>query len=355
MDIAYGNFDCRSNLERTFTIPFSDSFENVPQVFFFGIYFLLFIKCPLPSGQVRAVHISWYAIDDQRIEIINSFKMDNPTNQTHFHKNPNAEIAILSLTNFTETFVQVEISNPAEKLNNLKHLGYQIILGIKEAFLDLGLDTVSQNSTLNIVPQASSWFITPYYGFNYDHSFTIRLNTSFYSNNSYAIYTCIQIYKLGNLYYFVPFTYRKVWIFYSLDVTFYFIELKKLIITQKQELFSTLDPYINIFIIQNQDIFNTQGTYISIINKLHQEIDLKITVKCSPNSIVKSQFLKSPKTYKFSHQCLSIEQNLKYIAKHAAFQKFSINIEEFSLVVKQILYNQIKQEIELIKIDIETE
>ncbi|CAD8097124.1 unnamed protein product [Paramecium sonneborni] len=350
MDIGPdATFDCRNELERTFIIPFSDSFENIPQVFFFWnflclntfsefqieikqislINFILFVKCPLPTGQVRSVMINWYAIDDQRIEIINSFNMEKPKNQTHLHKNPNAQVAILSLTSFgfegpleflisianlTETFVQVEISNPTEKLNNLKHLGYQIIIGIKEAFLDLGLETVSQNSTFGYVPQVNSWFITPYQGFIYDHSFAIRLQTIFYSNNSYTFQTCIKIYKLGTFPYFVPFTYRKVWISFSFQVTFYSIELKNLIITSRQEEITTLNPYFNIYIIQNQSIFNTQGTYTSIINKLHQEIDLSITVKCSPNYIVKSQFFKISKTYKFSHQCLPIEYNLKYIA-----------------------------------------
>lgn len=60
------------------------------------IAFTTLISCH--EKRVIKLEFRWYAFDDQRIEVISNFNMDDPDDKTFSIKNPNAKTGFVVLT-----------------------------------------------------------------------------------------------------------------------------------------------------------------------------------------------------------------------------------------------------------------
>ncbi|CAD8106941.1 unnamed protein product [Paramecium sonneborni] len=118
------------------------------------------------SKRVTTIQIRWFAIDDQRIEVFNNFNMINPDDKTFQIKNRNAQSGfvvmtsihyigpidfLLSMSQITVQQVTVSITKVAGKFTNLKQIGYQLIVAVDEAFVNLRLQSVNGETSLEII------------------------------------------------------------------------------------------------------------------------------------------------------------------------------------------------------------
>ncbi|CAD8207577.1 unnamed protein product [Paramecium pentaurelia] len=212
-----GGSKCISPQQRQKTVYFSDIFARPPKIILqtqmFDLehpylnftlqimtvttdYFILHQKCDY--SVVHGIVIRWQAMDDERIQVINEFNMISLQNKTYSHNNPNVEEAIISLINLsykgsikfnieiaelTTKNVSVVITNPNDGLKNLLVLGYQVILGVKEAISHFSsIYTTAAYTSPHYNFKDSSWLITPFIGFSYDVTANIRLNLTHYTD-----------------------------------------------------------------------------------------------------------------------------------------------------------------------------
>ncbi|CAD8213191.1 unnamed protein product [Paramecium pentaurelia] len=241
------NFDCRNQIPYTFIIPFNYPFETIPQVFItldligvslktdFRIQiqdvtisnFSLLVVCL--TGSAHCVRIKWYAIDDQRFQIINSFNTKNLTEMTYQHKNKNVNTGFITLIshnfdeiNFklqvflyckceiieiTSENVTVSLTKVPEDFQQQVQVGFQIILGPKEAFQNfLIIDSTNEYSKL-IEEKQNAWFITPFTGMGYPNTDAVRLEKKYqFQGNSlyqYILATCKILSKIQGTFLFL--------------------------------------------------------------------------------------------------------------------------------------------------------
>ncbi|CAD8130516.1 unnamed protein product [Paramecium sonneborni] len=199
------SFNCQNDYSRTATISFSNAFENIPQVFFYLEYldistsemefylsittitktsFTAIVNCR--KNRIYTLQLRWFAIDDQRIEVISNFNMENPDDKTFPIKNPNAQSGfvvltrlcytgqidfLLSISQITTNSVTVSITKVAGKFSNLKQIGYFVVVGIEEAFINLGLKSVTGAfSSGSFAKQPNRWFVIALEGLNYSNN-----------------------------------------------------------------------------------------------------------------------------------------------------------------------------------------
>ncbi|CAD8196085.1 unnamed protein product [Paramecium octaurelia] len=170
----YPNFNCKN--QNQFTIAFNYPFDNIPQVFLVLDHLGVTVKTDFRiqiedvtklseiyqitqdfrlnavclTGWANCVILKWYAIDDQRFQIVNAFNTIDLTQKKfqHKNKNVNTEIGLITLIrhNFDEINFNLTINEitsddvtvslvkvPAD-FPKLVQVGFQIILGPKEAF-----------------------------------------------------------------------------------------------------------------------------------------------------------------------------------------------------------------------------
>ncbi|CAD8213942.1 unnamed protein product [Paramecium pentaurelia] len=394
-------FSCYSNYKNNYLIPFTDNFLNIPQITFFwkllDLYyqpsefqldisnintknFTLTIKCPL--YRVYGVEIQWFAIDDQRIEIISLFNAnDLQPKMTFEHKNPNAEFGILiptsiaqsgpfnlsiqvkymrflQITEITPNNVSIEINNLIENKGSLNQIGFQIILGPTEAF------TIIENRTLlapyqsdQIQKQPQSWIFVVIEEFIYRKSGNLYYlvqwiedqSTISYQFPQWGIFSHIKI--------------KSYWITYKLANNYIRLQLQKLEIVQNrlqvQQTTSLLQ--IEIFTQQNQkQIFNSTGIYSLLIEKFTQLLTFKISYICQYSEIVESNFQNGNGTFNnsYSHtyncniQTNQIIYTIQFNTQYGVYQQLILNFTNQNFLVEQILYNQVKTQDKLLEIKI---
>ncbi|CAD8095631.1 unnamed protein product [Paramecium sonneborni] len=382
-------FSCFNSFSKTGTISFSGSFETVPKVFLvlqkFDLKrttlefrlsitsitltnFNVQITCP-QIGQVYGIRFYWYAIDDQRIQIINSFNMDNPTIKTFAHQNANALYGFVTLTSFsytgafnfyisitqlTKTSVTVDISDLSA---NLKQLGYQIILGTQEVFQLFGHQSLNipyNSDSQNL--QGNKWFVNVPEGFNYAYNNNIRIwmqytttvPTISYSINSWG-------------YFFVPTYYQSVWISHVFKNKFTPIELQSMRISQKFDFQSLNNPTILFEIPQQNESYGSNGIYQTIIDKSYLPALLNIYVRCSDGKTIKSTFnicnnCSEKKTKSFTHVCYKAINLISYFTRFSsatqAHQELTITISDSEINIVQVVYNQIQTQENILDIQI---
>ncbi|CAD8137486.1 unnamed protein product [Paramecium pentaurelia] len=165
------------------------------------------------SGVLELFSFRWFVVDDQRIQVLDSFNMTNLTKKTFKHQNPNALKAFVIITSigFTgkfdfflkileinQTTVTVDIQGDYA---NVSQLGYQIILGIQEAFIMVNQSYFYENFTSKDFPWASrdtKFLAINFYGFNYSNDVNFDFQGADGPKNQnliYRYYVFSSIYK----------------------------------------------------------------------------------------------------------------------------------------------------------------
>ncbi|CAD8155811.1 unnamed protein product [Paramecium pentaurelia] len=386
-----GGSSCHSPQQHIKTVYFSDTFARPPKIILqtemFDLacpkvnftlqittvttdYFIIQRECSYSI--VHGIVIKWQAIDDERIQVINEFNMISFKNKTYSHINPNVEEALISLINFsykgsiqfdiliaelTTSNVSVVITNPSNKLQNLLVLGYQVILGVKEA--------ISQFSTINTTAvytsphynfKDSSLLITPFIGISYDLTDNVRLNKTYYTNQQAIWY---QIHTLLNGQYYTAQNHKPAWLKYQFTTIYTALECRTLRITQIKEKQADFRNPFEVEILETTQIFNTQDTFSIILDKSHELINIKIYAKCFTNKSIQSYLNKcneclQSQQHQFKHNCYgainTINFSIKLFPTTQAHQELIIIISNLGCKVYQVLYNYEKSEVKLIDI-----
>ncbi|CAD8138673.1 unnamed protein product [Paramecium octaurelia] len=203
IDLNYTlGFPCQNNYQTTRTITFSNTFQNIPQVFIYAYQldvpndvtefqfsiasikntnFQFTVKCT-KAVRVYSVRYEWIAIDDKRVQVINSFNMNPPEDKVFNHELLNVDTAVigitslaiigqidfkLSITQLTPTSVSVEITKVTGKFQNLIQIGYQILLVSSRDIINKGLVTFSPDYTSPAMnSEQNKWLILPIKEYN---------------------------------------------------------------------------------------------------------------------------------------------------------------------------------------------
>ncbi|CAD8072679.1 unnamed protein product [Paramecium primaurelia] len=383
---AFSGFStCQSGNTQTYTINFNGVFGNVPQLILglekidmgkgadFRIQaqniqttnFELQLNCVTSTPFYSAI-FNWYAIDDQRIQVINNFNMENPDNQVFDHDNANAIFGILSITSMgiyhdvdfqisissiTTTQVTVSITKHNWWFVNLKQIGYQIILGIQEALTDVEIlfHTSQYNSGL-LTQYPNKWLFLSYNGFALNNNIRTRsVRTSM--SESYIVETWYGTY-INNYH-------LKSWIAYQFTTVFSAFECLTLRISQALDMEVQIKPKIFLEINEITQSFSS-STYL-IIDKALNLLNMKIYMKCTKTKTIASQFLKcqscsTKQYYKFSHYCHGTIDAVTYFPRFQLAQSFykelNVNILVDRIIITQVLYNQVQSSETLLDIQV---
>ncbi|CAK66667.1 unnamed protein product (macronuclear) [Paramecium tetraurelia] len=367
---------CANGRIETKTISFHGIFDNIPQVIlglehldmYFGADFRiqtqnikknsfdLQIEC-LTSTTLWTIKYYWYAIDDSRIQVINNFNMVNVNDKTFDHLNPNANYGILSfismgvtgnvdfklsITSITPSQVSVGITKVAGKFTNLNQIGYQIILGIQEAFYDTKiLKHTSDYDSGTVTQQQDRWLFLAYNGLQLSSSFrqkSIRTQVS----KSYTVETWYGTYVVNY--------HLSSWVAYQYTTEFKAFLCFTLRISQSLDMEVSQKPSIFVEISELNQSF--QSSSYLLLEKTVSLLSFKIYMKCVKTKTIVSQFLKcqncstSNKFYLFSHYCHGQIDAVTYFPKfqliESSYKELNINFLVDRLTITQTLFNQIQ-------------
>ncbi|CAK67843.1 unnamed protein product (macronuclear) [Paramecium tetraurelia] len=253
------DFNCSKGSIYDATITFSDSFANIPQVFITHekiemhwalqtlhqqvsvqlkiIDFAMRLYCEYEKGY--RFKIRWFAVDDQRIQVISQFNLIPPQNLSYYYANANCDTSFVTLTSFSQkgsTEVQlsviltppniVSIYSPYSpgKSENLTSIGFQIILGIDEAFIQSNTILALSNYDSNVYDpnQADRVEFYPFSGMDFLNTYILQWLVVIDNNGvgtKYQIKDCkiksISIYRGGRIYYKLPQKSSNAEIFYK--------------------------------------------------------------------------------------------------------------------------------------------
>ncbi|CAD8203963.1 unnamed protein product [Paramecium octaurelia] len=378
-------FICKDNFQQIENVPFREAFANIPQVIL-GLEFLSFdkginyklsitsttttyfeiqIEC-ITSIQVFSVEFSWYAIDDQRIQVINNFNMNPPDVKVFDHINPNFESGIVSITSLgiqgdidfqlsissiTRTAVSVSITKVANKIINLTQIGYQVILGIQEAFKDSNNYPLSSAYNSGTLKQYSNrWLFLSFTGFNMSSTLKQKV-TRYLSPLSYQMNT----FDVG----FVNCNHQISWLAYQFTTIYKPFECQSVRLSQSNDAQASTKPPIQIYI-QELNLTLDQSSN-NITNQL--TLNFQVYVKCQTQKKIVSQFLRcyectTNKYHKLQNYCNQqidgVTYFLKYYQQQQTFKKLSIQIASDSINIIQVLYNQVQIEQKILEISVQS-
>ncbi|CAD8188643.1 unnamed protein product [Paramecium pentaurelia] len=376
------SFACKNSYQLSKTINFNGAFQNIPQVFIqqslsdiepgnveFRLSitsvtltnFIVQIQCP-SSKRIYSLQFRWFAIDDQRVQVISAFNIDNPTmSKTYQHLNANAENGIifltsisiigpidfvLSLSSITKTSVTVDISNPSGKFVNLKQIGYQIVLGTSEIFNMLGIQTVTTTSytSQNFNLQTNKWILTPIVGFQFDNNQYLQFRWTYTYTASTV--SC----KVDSWDKLVKHTHLTALMSYVINTLYQPLQTQTIRISQKIDLEALNRPTVYAELPQTNEVFNQIGTFTTIIDKSISPVLINVIIKCSFAKKIKSQFNKCnncsfQKFYLYSHNCNNQINQISYFSRYlptnSAHQELTIIISDKRIQINQITYNQV--------------
>ncbi|CAD8094684.1 unnamed protein product [Paramecium sonneborni] len=384
-------FVCQNSYSNTYTIAFSNSFVNIPQVFLLLQHidtptlesefqvsissitlnnFQIYVFCPRP-GVIWSIRFEWIAIDDQRIQVINSFNMIPPSDKTFNHQLLNADVAILaintlgylgqidfqiSITSLTKDSVSVGITKVTGKYTNLLQIGYQILLASQKDIIDLGLLTFIPDFTKGgINLESNKIFLLPFQGikFNYGRQQTIKILKTIGTST-----VTINANKWGGTYDASQYIIQQVWLSYQF-FTNKASQCYTMRISQKLERSSNSLPQFYVEIPNANQIYNSIGESTFRVYKPIFNIDFIVKAKCIYGKRIRSSFNKCndcsiSKTYEFKHYCHSQINLVSYFPQFQQSQnvnqEFKVKITENTCQIYQILYNQVKEEYTIINI-----
>ncbi|CAD8171928.1 unnamed protein product [Paramecium octaurelia] len=385
------SFICKNGYSNTATTTFSQQFQNIPQVFFTHEYldqemaelgfklaitaisqtqFTTEISCN--KQRVFAIKLRWFAIDDQRIEVISNFNMENPDDKTFPIKNPNAQTGFLAITSMRYTgqidfllsisqikanSVTVSITKVAGKFANLKQIGYFIVVGIEEAFINLGLKTATGAFSSGTIPiESNRWFAIALQGLNYSNSKNLRIKAT-YSNTATTIsYTWGTWYEIET-----PNSHSQIWIAYQFTKIFYPLECFTIRTSRKEVKDLSILPTFYLEFVQSNQIYTTNGNYVYYIDKSNVPFKMGISIKCENGKKIQANFNKcnacsTKKTHSFSYNCFN---QMNYVGFFPVFQQafpqyhhLKINMNPSSLEIINVVYNQALTESTIVQIQI---
>ncbi|CAD8185379.1 unnamed protein product [Paramecium pentaurelia] len=384
-------FFCNSGYTKTATINFSGEFENVPQVFLTQEWidfttaqtqielqiisisktqFSMKVYCGY--NRMTTSMIKWFAIDDQRIEVINNFNMVNPDDKTFQIKNPNAQTGfvvltsihytgaidfLLSISQITMHSVTVSITKVAGKFTNLKQIGYQVIVGVEEAFINLGLKTVMGAFSSDILAiQPNRWFAIALQGFNYPNSRNIRIKAVFTNTVSTLSYTWGTWYETET-----PNSHSQIWIAYQFTKSYKALECFSIRISRKFVMDLTYLPTFSLEFVSLNQIYTTIGNFNYLVDKSISPLLMAIQIKCLSGKKIQAKFNKCnscsiQKFHTFQYNCLNQMNYVGFFPRfNQAFKQYNelkINIYSSSLEITQIIYDQKVTEQSIVDIQI---
>ncbi|CAD8122312.1 unnamed protein product [Paramecium sonneborni] len=376
MDYRVAGFACMNSFSKSYTIAFSGTFLNIPQVFLilddFDLHwgtqeyqlsitsitltnFDVFIKCI--AEEVYIMFIRWYAIDDNRIQVINSFNLaDPPTSKIFNHQLPNAVSAIVSpislsligqldfvssVSQLTSTTVTISISYVAGKFENLKQLGYQIILGSNEMLNIIETKVITQiYNSGEFARQKNSWLLVPVVGLQYSIlNQTIRIRKVFTYTTTTASFSFTETIMCPN-------TFQIVWMTY---ITYKAMECQGMRISSKFNCEASARGPFYIQIEETNQIFNSIGVFSTTISSIYTSLQINIIAKCQNDKNMSSKFHKcnsctsDQQTYFFNHYCIPNINQISYFTRfnivESVNQQLSITITDTSCLIAQVFDN----------------
>ncbi|CAD8122323.1 unnamed protein product [Paramecium sonneborni] len=376
MDYRVDGFDCLNSFSKSYTIPFTGNFQNIPQVFLileiidmhWGssefqmsitsitlINFDVFIKCT--TQEIFTVCFTWYAIDDNRIQVINSFNLaDPPTSKIFNHQLSNAVSAIVSpislsligqldfvasVSQLTSATVTISISYVAGKFENLKQLGYQIILGTDQMLNIIETKVITSIYTSGeFARQKNSWLLVPVVGLQYSITvYNLKITKSYTQTISTASFSVFE----GTM---CPNTFQKVWLAYIL---YRAMECQGMRISSKFDCEASARGPFYIQIEETNQIFNSIGVFSTTISSIYTSLQINIIAKCQNDKNMSSKFHKcnscasNQKTYLLNHYCIPNINQISYFTRfnivESVNQQLSITITDTSCLIEQLLDN----------------
>ncbi|CAD8115587.1 unnamed protein product [Paramecium sonneborni] len=383
------DFECKNQTPFIFIINFSSPFENIPQVFIvldlisvdvktdFRLEiqditkqsFNLHVACL--TGWASCLRLKWYAIDDQRFQIINFFNTIDLIQKTvpHKNKNLNTEIGLITLVshnyeevNFklkideiTSEDVTVSLIKLPENFGEQIQVGFQIILGPKEAFQEFNFIDSTTNYESIIQEKQNAWFISTFTGMGYPYTDAIRLDKQYQFQES-SIYK----YSLSTWYSaFTPCSHSHGFISQIINSFFYSINLQKLSIVLIQHSLSV--PLISINFTQINRILDSNGEYQVTLDKAFDEVLIDIQIACPVGKMVEAKFNKCydcsiEKTNFQNFQCSNTAKKIyfkiQYSKQPLTFAELILKQQDNLCQMNQLLYNQKFEEVEIFTLNI---
>ncbi|CAD8127444.1 unnamed protein product [Paramecium sonneborni] len=390
IDITSG-FLCYGGAKYDNTIQFSDSFVNIPQVFIthelFGMHwtqaypisgfnfsisditltdFVIHLHCQYERNY--RFKIRWFAVDDQRIQVISQFNLIPPQNCSYYYANVNCDKYFLTITSLNvigPTDVQLDVQfTPPNTVTvvipyiegfseNLKSIGFQLILGIDQAFSQS--QTIYTNSNYDSLVydpiQIDQVEFYPFSGFAFQNQYLLELFVNSLSDGSGIRY---QMYEWGAGY--TPNFHKKVRVSKSITKMFSPILCNFLRFSQKLEFRDLPRPMFSIEFTEDQDVYISNG--YRTISKSITNLNLIIKCNCITGKKIQSKFLKCEncfkKNYQFEHFCYGAINllfiNARFITQTNAIQELSIELTTNSCKITQLIYNQKYQPIVIVDI-----
>ncbi|CAK67854.1 unnamed protein product (macronuclear) [Paramecium tetraurelia] len=389
-------FVCWGGARFDATITFADTFANIPQVFIthelidmdyrqfitsgFNLsitditltskYFVMHLYCEYERGY--RFKIRWFAVDDQRIQVISQFNLIPLKNLSYYYANVNCDTYFITITSFSQigpTDVQlsviftppniVSILSPYSpgKSENLISLGFQIILGIDEAFIQSNTILALSNYDSNIYDpnQADRVEFYPFSGMAYVNDHLLQWVVVIDNN---GVGTKYQIKDWGAGY--TTNYHRKVRMLKSFTKVFSPILCNFIRFSSKLEYRGLPRPMFSVEFTGDQVIFTGNGYHT--IKKSISNIELKINCNCITGKKIKSKLFKcqncpvNQNNYQFEHSCYGAINllfiNARFITQTTAIQELQIDITATSCKITQLIYHQQKQTYVIVDIQI---
>ncbi|CAK87761.1 unnamed protein product (macronuclear) [Paramecium tetraurelia] len=385
------DFDCRNGYSKIVTTTFSDEFEQIPQVFFtnekfdqdtaeveFNLEittitktsFTLQISCSV--NRVYRLNLKWFAIDDQRIEVLSNFNMENPDDKTFQIKNPNAQTGFVIITSFSYTgpidfllsisqittnSVTVSITKVEGKFTNLRKIGYFVVVGIEEAFINLGLQTTTECfSSGDLAIQPNRWFAISLQGLNYPNDNNLRIK-AIHSDTPTTISYTWGTWDQSE----TPNSHSQIWIAYQFTKIFKPLECFSIRTSRKQVKDLTIFPTFYLEFVQSNQIYTTDGDYEYYVDISNAPFKMGIQITCENGKKIKADFNKCnscsyQNTHSYTYNCFN---QMNYIGFFPVFQQafpqynhLKINMQSSSLEIINVVYDQVITEKTIVNIQI---
>ncbi|CAK85522.1 unnamed protein product (macronuclear) [Paramecium tetraurelia] len=387
-------FICNFGFSRTATISYSNQFERIPQVFFVHEYleqekadmgfrlsittitqtdFTLEISCH--KQRQYTLRIRWFAIDDQltsiwMFQMTRHFQLKIQMPKLVLWQSQVCVIqkqsifyylqllVIYSLISEIKTnSVTVSITKIAGKFTNLKQIGYFVVVGIQDAFINLGLKTATGAFSSGTIPiEPNRWFAIALQGLAFPNTKNLRIRAT-YSNTATTIsYTWGTWYEIET-----PNSHSQIWIAYQFTTIFKPLECFSIRISRKQVLDLLTLPTLYLELLQTNQIYTAIGNYEYLVDKTITPLKMNIQIKCQNGMKVQADFNKcnacnTKKTHSFTYNCFN---QMNYIGFFPLFQQafpqynsLKIKLQSTTLEISQVVYDQSLTESTIVKIQI---
>ncbi|CAD8077018.1 unnamed protein product [Paramecium primaurelia] len=373
-------FNCQNGY--TSTINFPGSFANIPKLILYPSLFDFAsvnsnhpiakieivsltltnfqIKLTCPYQRINSYYLRWYAIDDQRLIVINEFNLNPIATKSYTFQNPNIKKAIvsiigigykgsfevtLSITDLTSTSLTVNVNNYN---TNLVFIGYQVILGTDEiiTYID-NISSTNVYTSPQYPAQTNSYFITAFNKIQLGNSGILTLRTTVYQGASVVNYDTSRwgsgVYAQNKI--------QTYWLKYTVNNPFLAMECFTVRVSKLFEMNSDQKPAFQLELFEINKVVNTIGSESILINESITLLNIHIYYKCpSNNKKVHSQMNKcnncsgSNKIYNLNHHCHGSINTINIYAKYNAqinYKELTLTTTSNSITIVQKLTNKI--------------